>query len=213
MVTLALLPGAPVVVDSTVSTLAGPAAPGGPGTVLSAPGGPAGPGTVLSAPGIPCSPCSPCGPLMLPSWSQLPIGVPMCAFEGCDHPVRKTGLLCSAHYRQKMRGIPLAALPDRSINTRLNRSLEKIGNCLIWTGTKMSKGPGRKAYGRFDIGGERFLVHRVAYEQAKGPIADDMILHHLCDNVLCCNVNHLQLMTRGEHTRFHNQLRTQANPE
>ena len=49
----------------------------------------------------------------------------------------------------------------------------------------------------------RALAHRVAYEQANGPIPPKHDIHHLCENPSCVNPDHLVALTRREHKRLH----------
>jgi len=58
-------------------------------------------------------------------------------------------------------------------------------------------------YARAKVNGERLLAHRVAWEQAHGPIPDGFQLHHRCGVKACVNVAHLELLTIGDHTRHH----------
>ena len=48
-----------------------------------------------------------------------------------------------------------------------------------------------------------FLAHRVAWEQAHGPIPEGHDIHHLCENKACVNVEHLACLTPAEHKRLH----------
>lgn len=58
-------------------------------------------------------------------------------------------------------------------------------------------------YGRITvtIGGKRqhWQCHRMAYTLFVGPVAQGKELHHLCENKVCCNPQHLLAVTRREH--------------
>lgn len=69
-------------------------------------------------------------------------------------------------------------------------------DCIVWTGALNSRG-----YGCFAIQGKSYLAHRVAYEDAHGPIPDGMTIDHLCSQKRCVNPDHLEVVTRGENNR------------
>lgn len=45
----------------------------------------------------------------------------------------------------------------------------------------------------------RLYAHRVAWEDANGPIPAGMHIHHTCGNKLCVNVDHLMVVHPTEH--------------
>ena len=73
--------------------------------------------------------------------------------------------------------------------------------CWEWQGWKDEKG-----YGMFDVEhrngqgrkGWKVAAHRVAYQLAIGPIADEMTIDHVCRNKSCVNPWHLDVCTRAE---------------
>ena len=67
-------------------------------------------------------------------------------------------------------------------------------NCVEFNGPTTHDG-----YGRF----KQRLIHRVTWEEANGPVPDGYELHHVCENKLCMNIDHLRLVTRSEHQRLH----------
>lgn len=53
--------------------------------------------------------------------------------------------------------------------------------CIEWTGGLNTTG-----YGQMQIDGKHVLVHRLAWELAKGPIPPGLNVLHHCDNPPCC---------------------------
>ncbi len=70
--------------------------------------------------------------------------------------------------------------------------------CWIWMGNVSPTG-----YGQIQQTSQRkmLLVHRVAYELFRGPIAEGLQIDHLCSVRCCINPNHLEAVTPLENTR------------
>lgn len=65
--------------------------------------------------------------------------------------------------------------------------------CWLWGGGESGGG-----YGRFWNNGGMRSAHRVAYEDAKGPIPDGLQIDHLCRVPSCVNPRHLEPVTSRE---------------
>lgn len=79
---------------------------------------------------------------------------------------------------------------------RLKAKVRKEGDCLVWTGCKNWGG-----YGLIKHNGKMRLVHRVAFEAARGEIPNGLQLDHLCRNRACCNSEHLEPVTNAENSK------------
>ena len=76
---------------------------------------------------------------------------------------------------------------------RLNVRTTLGPGCMIWAGHTNSKG-----YGKLKVHGQSILSHRFAYESYVGPIPSDMTVDHLCQNKLCQNTAHMELVSGSE---------------
>lgn len=86
------------------------------------------------------------------------------------------------------------AWPDRF------QSKVQVGDgCWVWTASTDLHG-----YGRFGRGGRKAGVapaHRYAYELMFGPVAQDLVVDHLCRNPPCVRPDHLDPVPQGENLR------------
>jgi hypothetical protein len=62
-------------------------------------------------------------------------------------------------------------------------------------------------YLRLRINGKNKLVYKYLWEQENGPVPEGYQLHHQCRNTECINIDHLELMEAGEHTKLTNKER------
>lgn len=67
--------------------------------------------------------------------------------------------------------------------------------CWLWCAGLSSRSRKNFPYGAFWNGERRVNAHRYAYESAKGPIPDGLLVRHTCDNPRCCNPSHLLVGT------------------
>lgn len=69
-------------------------------------------------------------------------------------------------------------------------------DCWEWQSTLNDNG-----YGRFSTDGGKIAAHRFAYEVVHGPIADGLVIRHMCHNRRCCNPNHLLAGTAKDNAK------------
>lgn len=130
----------------------------------------------------------------------------VCEIDGCAMKVRAKGL-CITHYsRRRSSGDPLKFAGTKRFfspaDSIANHSVAD-GDCLVWQG-KVNK----YGYGLMKTGGKVRYVHQVAYELAKGPIPEGLVIDHLCFVRNCVNAKHLRAVT----VQVNTLRRAGANP-
>ena len=77
---------------------------------------------------------------------------------------------------------------------RFFEKIQKAPNgCWVWSGSFF-----RNGYGRTWKDGKTRLAHRVSYEVYVGKIPQGMTIDHKCENKVCVNPEHLQVVTGRE---------------
>lgn len=114
----------------------------------------------------------------------------ICIVDACDLYQHGQGY-CSKHYQRfRKYGDPLKSAAYKTPQEAFAARTEWRAGCLVWTGGVTEDG-----YGRMRVGEDRILTHRYAWESARGPIPDGLLVDHMCHVTACCNVEHLRLVT------------------
>lgn len=79
-------------------------------------------------------------------------------------------------------------------------------NCLTQTSHKLNK----DGYFRKKIKGRATMYHRFIWEEVHGKIPSGYEINHLCKNRGCCNVEHLECITKEDHIIITNKERYKA---
>lgn len=76
--------------------------------------------------------------------------------------------------------------------------IDPATGCWLWQRQTVGNG-----YGHRQIGADKAVAHRHAYERVHGPVPPGHDVHHRCEHPGCVNPDHLELVTRLEHARLH----------
>ena len=78
---------------------------------------------------------------------------------------------------------------------------DKPSLCHLWTGPDSGAGRGG-GYGRMSLNGQTVAVHLVVYTHYYGYIPGKKQVDHLCNQRLCCNPAHLDLVSHLKNQRL-----------
>ena len=123
-----------------------------------------------------------------------------CSIDGCENVHRARGW-CSTHYnRWNKHGDPLHVAP-RQFAPPFERFLSQIevrdSGCIDWVGQVNLQG-----YGIIYVNGRNLRVHRYIWELEVGPIPEGKVIDHICHNRVCCNVDHLRVVTVTQNNQY-----------
>lgn len=82
--------------------------------------------------------------------------------------------------------------------------VEKRGSAECW----LWKGKISRFYGRLRVNNKMEYAHRFAYSLLVYPVPKEIHVDHLCQNKLCVNPAHLELITATEHARQEEPIRS-----
>lgn len=83
---------------------------------------------------------------------------------------------------------------DKIPDDRLNKYTVSEEGCWIWGGSISKHG-----YGKMNISGETLALHRVWFTKKYGYTPP--LIHHVCNNKLCCNPDHLRDASVADNNR------------
>lgn len=91
---------------------------------------------------------------------------------------------------------------DRTMKKIARRlRVDPVTGCHLWTGPTSGTSGRGKGYGRMSLDGQTVAVHLVVFCYYFGFIPGKKQVDHLCHNRLCCNPDHLELVTHKENQR------------
>lgn len=85
-------------------------------------------------------------------------------------------------------------LPPEEGRAKFLTRVRKTATCWWWEGPFNKK----TGYGQVYYPPGQNYVHRASYMLFKGPIPDDKVIMHICDQRKCCNPDHLAVGTRQD---------------
>jgi hypothetical protein len=90
-------------------------------------------------------------------------------------------------------------------NIKINKN-----KCWIWQGSNSGNPADKKSgrgYGRMSVNGYTSAVHRIMFVCVNGYIPNKMQVDHICVERLCCNPDHLQLVSHKKNCKLRDKRR------
>nr|WP_321459652.1 HNH endonuclease signature motif containing protein [uncultured Cohaesibacter sp.] len=99
---------------------------------------------------------------------------------------------------------------QRIMNKVMNNVEIDANDCWVWTGGTSGDGRGG-GYPRMKLDGQTVAVHRVVYTHHFGFVPGKKQIDHKCRNRLCCNPDHLEMVTHKENQRRRAKAKREEN--
>lgn len=94
-------------------------------------------------------------------------------------------------YLERKAKFPYVPKTPKTLAERLLANInETSSGCVLWSGPKNAYG-----YGMIEHRKTRYLTHRLLWELQNGGIPQGFLIDHRCGIRLCCNPEHLQVVT------------------
>lgn len=95
----------------------------------------------------------------------------------------------------------LDTIGPKRINTKKGKAVVVEGRdgCLVCTSHSVNKDGYIRLFAGVGVAPRMKFLHRIEWEKVNGVVPDGYELDHKCRNRNCCNIEHLQLLTKHDH--------------